>query len=98
MYVIMVASALVFTFFGLKVKYEEDISSLLPTSSVESQLAFSSIELKDKIYLQVTSAGESLPPETLGERMDQFTEMLLEKDSSSHYIANILSRMEAPSA
>ena len=98
MYIILVASALVFVFFGLKVKYEEDISSLLPTSSVESQLAFSSIELKDKVYLQVTSANEQLAPEILGERMDEFTDLLLEKDSSNHLISNILVRMEPETA
>ena len=94
MYLIMAVTTLVFAFFGLKLKYEEDISTLLPTSSVESQLAFSSIELKDKIYLQVTSADEQLPPEILAERMDEFTDLLFEKDSSSHYISNILVQME----
>ncbi len=98
MYIIMTVTAAVFVLFGLKVKYEEDLSSLLPTSSVESQLAFTSIELKDKIYLQVTSANESLEPETLGERMDEFTDLLFEKDSSSHLISNILVRMEPETA
>ena len=45
MFLIMALSALVFLIFGLRLKYEEDISRLLPSSSVESQLAFSSIEL-----------------------------------------------------
>ena len=98
MYIIMAVTTLVFVFFGLKVKYEEDIYSLLPTSSVESQLAFSSIELKDKIYLQVTSTNEQLPPEILGERMDEFTDLLFEKDSTSHLISNILVRMEPENA
>ena len=98
MYIIMAVTTLVFVFFGLKVKYEENIASLLPTSSVESQLAFSSIELKDKIYLQVTSANEPLPPEALGERMDEFTDMLFERDSTSHFISNILVRMEPETA
>ena len=98
MYIILAFTTLVFIFFGSKVKYEEDISSLLPTSSVESQLAFSSIELKDKIYLQVVSANEQLTPEVLGERMDEFTDLLFEKDSSSHFISNILVRMEPETA
>ena len=98
MNIILVVSFLVFLFFGLKLKYEEDISSLLPTSSVESQLAFSSIELKDKIYLQVTSADEPLEPEILAERMDEFTDLLFAKDSSSHFISNILVKMETETA
>ncbi len=98
MYIILAFTSLIFVFFGSKVKYEEDISSLLPTSSVESQLAFSSIELKDKIYLQVASANEQLPPEVLGERMDEFTDLLFEKDSANHFISNILVRMEPETA
>ena len=76
MYTVLVVSSLVFLFFGLRLKYEEDITKLLPTSSVESQLAFSSIELKDKIYIQVTSADDPLPPEMLVERTDEFIDLL----------------------
>ena len=94
LYVVIVLSFVLFLFFGLKVRYEEDISKLLPSSSVESQLAFSSIGLKDKIFIQVTSSGETLPPETLCERTDAFVEQLLQRDSSTHYIDNILYRME----
>ena len=94
MYLIMAVSALVFLIFGLQLKYEEDISRLLPSSSVESQLAFSSIELKDKVYIQVTSANEKLSPEVLCERTDEFIDLLFEKDSTSHFISNVLYKME----
>ena len=94
MVLLIVLSFLVFLAFGLQVKYEEDISKLLPTSSVESQLAFSSIGLKDKIFIQVTSADEPLDPETLGDRTDEFVTLLQERDSNTHYIANILHQME----
>ena len=94
MYVILAVTTLIFIFFGLKVKYEEDITKLLPTSSVESQLAFGSIQLKDKIYMQVTSAEEPLSPQVLSERMDEFTDLLFERDSSTHFISNILYKME----
>ena len=94
MYIIMAITTLVFLFFGLRLKYEEDISRLLPSSSVESQLAFTSIQLKDKIYIQVTSADESLPPEVLCERTDEFVDLLFEKDSTSHFISNILYKLE----
>lgn len=98
MYAVMTASFIIFLFFGLRIKYEEDISSLLPTSSVENQLAFSSIELKDKVYLQVTSTDEPLEPEVLAERMDAFTDLLLANDSTNGYISNILVRMEPETA
>ena len=94
MYLLLVFSSLLFVFFGLKVKYEEDISKLLPTSSVESQLAFTSIELKDKIYIQVTSAGDRLSPEILAERTDEFVDLLMKKDSSGRFISNVLYKME----
>ena len=94
MYIVLVVTSFLFLYFGLKLTYEEDISKLLPSSSVESQLAFSSIELKDKIYLQVTSADEPLSPETLCERTDEFIDLLFEKDSTSHLISNVLYKME----
>lgn len=94
MYIILTVTTLVFLFFGLQLKYEEDISRLLPSSSVESQLAFTSIELKDKIYIQVTSADQPLAPEILCERTDEFIDLLYEKDSSNHFISNVLYKME----
>ena len=98
MYLIMVATTLVFLFFGLRLHYEEDIAKLLPTSSVESQLAFGSIQLKDKIYIQVTSTDELLSPDLLAERTDEFIDLLYKKDSTSHYIGNVLYKMEPETA
>ncbi len=98
MYTLLAVTSAVFLFFGLRLHFEEDISKLLPTSSVESQLAFSSIELKDKIYLQITSADKPLSSEVLAERTDEFVELLFEKDSSSHFISNVLYRMESETA
>jgi predicted RND superfamily exporter protein len=94
MYMFMAVTAVIFVVFGAKLHFEEDISKLLPTSSVESQLAFSSIQLKDKIYLQFAPSKGSLATEELVERADEFVDMLLEKDKESHYIANILYKME----
>ena len=94
MYIILVATSLLFLYFGLQLKYEEDISKLLPESSVESQLAFSSIELKDKIYIQVTSAAEPVGPEVLAERTEEFIDLLYEKDSTGRFISNVLYKLE----
>jgi len=98
MYIILACTTVLFLCFGLRLHYEEDISKLLPSSSVESQLAFTSIALKDKIYIQVTSADEPLPPETLNERMDEFIDLLYEKDSSTHFISNVLYKLEPETA
>ena len=89
---------MVFLYFGLRLHFEEDISKLLPSSSVESQLAFGSIQLKDKIYIQVTSADEPLSTEVLAERTDEFIELLYEKDTSNHLISNVLYKMEPETA
>ena len=94
MYLIMAVTTLVFLCFGLRLHFEEDISKLLPESSVESQLAFGSIQLKDKIYIQVTSADVRLSPNHLSERMDEFIDLLYERDSSTHFISNVLYKME----
>ena len=98
MYILLVATSALFLFFGLKVKYEEDVSKLLPTSSVESELAFSSIGLKDKVFIQVTSAGEKLDAPTLAQRTDAFIELIQKKDSTGKYIDNILWKMESETA
>lgn len=94
MYLIIAVTTVVFAVFGMRLHYEEDISKLLPTSSVESQMAFSSIALKDKIYLQFISSGEPLSTDELSERADEFVETLFEKDKDSHFISNILYKME----
>ena len=94
MYLIMGISTVVFIVYGLKLHFEEDITRLLPSSSVESQLAFSSIQLKDKIYIQVTSADKPLSTDILAERADEFIELLYEKDSSNHFISNVLYKLE----
>ena len=96
MYVVMAASFVLFAFFGLKLKFEEDIFSLMPQSSVESQLAFSSIGLKDKVYLQLEpTEPSSTTCEELGELMDELEDRLMAADSATGYIANILCRIDA---
>ena len=82
----------------MRLHFEEDITKLLPESNVESQLAFSSIQLKDKIYIQVTSADERVSTDVLAQRTDEFIDLLFEKDSSSHFISNVLYRMEPETA
>lgn len=95
MYIAMGLSFALFLCFGLRVKYEEDIFSLMPSQSVESQLAFSSIGLKDKVYLQLAPTGDRLSTDELGELMDELEERLLADDSATGYIDNILVHLDA---
>jgi len=97
MYILMIGSALIFTYFGLHLHLEEDIIKLLPRSSIDNELAFSEIELKDKVFIQVTSkdAENPVPAAQLGEAVEEFCRILEEKDSTTKYIAGILSSLDA---
>ncbi len=89
MYTLLVLSSVVFLFFGLKVEFEEDIASLVPSSGEdESELAFGSLEVKDKITLQFTS--DSTDTWELGMLVDEFVDGLTEKDSTSNLISDVL--------
>ncbi len=96
MYALLIASTAVFAWFGLKLRYEEDIIKLLPRSSTSNELAFSDIGLVDKIFVQVTSADTLQPVSTreLGLVIDEFCLRVQEKDSSSHYLKGMLYKME----
>jgi len=100
MYILLIVSALVFLFFGSRLRYEEDVAKLLPRSSVESELAFSDIGLKDKIFVQITSADPAQPLDswTLGEYVDEFIAALQKRDTSGKYIRGILSTLDVETA
>ncbi|MBQ5935128.1 MAG: MMPL family transporter [Bacteroidales bacterium] len=93
-------SSLVFVIFGTKLRYEEDVAKLLPRSSVESELAFSDIGLKDKIFIQITSADAETPLDTwtLSDYIDEFTDALEQRDSTGKYIRSILRSLDAETA
>ena len=96
MYILMIASALVFVYFGLQLRLEEDIVKLLPRSSTDNELAFSEIELKDKVFIQVTSRNPEQPvtASELGYAVEDFCHVLEQKDSTTNYIAGILSVLD----
>ena len=89
---LLAGSFILFLFFGLQLRYEEDIVKLLPRSSTDNELAFSDIGLKDKVFIQVTSADPQNPqdPATLGACLDEYCEALLQKDTAGRYIGGIL--------
>ena len=100
LYVLLALSTLVFVFFGTKLRYEEDVAKLLPRSSVESELAFSDIGLKDKIFIQITAADAETPLDTwtLSDYIDEFTDALEQRDSTGKYIRSILRSLDAETA
>ncbi|MBO4525453.1 MAG: MMPL family transporter [Bacteroidales bacterium] len=76
------------------------MAKLLPRSSVESELAFSDIGLKDKIFVQITSASVQEPLDfwTLCDYIDEFTDALRQRDSSGRFIRDILSTLDVETA
>ena len=88
LYILLLLSAAVFVFYGLKVRYEEDLSKLLPSSEkAESGLVFGNIKVKDKIIMQMTGAE----PEVLVGYVDELMDSILTDDDD---IANTLYRLE----
>ena len=97
MYGLLILSSVIFVYFGSKVQYEENIAKLLPQTdaATESGLAFGNLRVKDKIFIQLTSAtDEPVAPETLAAYCDEFIETIQQKDTATHYIANVLYQID----
>ncbi|MGN0188374.1 MAG: MMPL family transporter [Candidatus Cryptobacteroides sp.] len=97
LWTLMLVSFGVFVFFGIRVKYEEDISKLLPQTdaSKQSGLAFGNIRVKDKIFIQIHSAdGTPVDPQTLADCCDELVDSILVRDEGVGRVAGILYRME----
>ena len=56
LYVVLVLSTALFVFLGLRCRFEENIAKLLPPTdeSLNIDLAFSDLKVKDKLFVQVT--------------------------------------------
>ncbi|MBO4535567.1 MAG: MMPL family transporter [Bacteroidales bacterium] len=100
LYGLLIVSALVFAAFGARLRYEEDILKLLPRSSLDSELAFGDIGLKDKIFIQITSADPDSPLDTwtLSDYIDEYTDAVCGRDSGGRYIVGILRGLEVEAA
>ena len=96
LYLLLAGSFILFLVFGLQLRYEEDIIKLLPRSSTDNELAFSDIGLKDKVFIQVTSADPRSPldPAELGACLDEYCEALLQQDTAGRYIGGILHEID----
>ena len=92
-YLFIVVSFALFVFFGMKVVFNENIADLLPKTNENfyGDLAFKDLKVKDKIFLQITSKdNRHISFDALSDFCDEFVDTLLVKDSSYHYIENIL--------
>lgn len=95
-YAILVLSTAFFAYFGLQMKYEEDISKLLPSNNIGSseQLVFNNLKVKDKIFVVMQHQDSSaLHTQELAAAMDQFTQNLLTHDTDSN-VQSVLYKVE----
>ena len=92
MFGLLIVSSLLFIYVGSKVEYEEDISKLLPSLETGSseELVFANLKVKDKIFLLFIPKSDTIDIETLTEKCDIFVASLLQKDSLTNDIQNIL--------
>ncbi len=93
----LVISSLLFVAVGLQLSYDEDISSLLPsTNNGNEKLAFSSLRVKDKIFIQIANSDDSseADPDELVEIVDEFVDAILEADSTNKYIADVFYKLD----
>ncbi len=94
---LLIFSSILFIFLGLQVRFEEDITKLLPSTGDSSEsIAFSQLKVKDKIFVLLTSQDENNPasPDDLVAVSDEFVDLLLEADSANQCVADILSQVD----
>ena len=87
----MIASSLVFIYFGSKIVFIEDITKLLPQEgpASKSTLVFDDLKVKDMIILQV--AAEDRKGSEVAQLTDDFVSQVMDADSTTSYISNIIS-------
>ncbi|MCF0190733.1 MAG: MMPL family transporter [Marinilabiliaceae bacterium] len=96
MWTLLLSSTIALIALGLQVEYEEDISSLLPkTNNSNEKLAFANLRVKDKIFILFRANN---PDETdateLADFTDEFVDTILEKDSASNRIDDVLYQID----
>jgi len=97
MWTILVATSVVFTFFAFQLKYKENIIDLLPkTEKAEaSGVAFSQLSVKDRVFVQfVAKDGAEVSTEELAEACDAFVDLMMEKDTATGYVTNVLYKVQ----
>ncbi|MDR1336649.1 MAG: MMPL family transporter, partial [Tannerella sp.] len=95
-YGLLTLSSLLFVYLGSRVTYEEDITKLLPSAQTGSseKLVFENLKVKDKIFLLFVPRANTADAGLLAERCDAFVEGLLQRDSATHYIHDVLYRID----
>ncbi len=95
LYTLTAVLFLLFGFFASRVRYEEDVTKLVPgADNPKSELVSGNIKVKDNVIFQIRSAGGNrLDPWTLADYADSLVQCLWRADSVHHHITHILSRV-----
>lgn len=95
MYVLLTVTTLVFAALGLRLKFEEDISKLLPSTDIgtSQQLVFNNLKVKDKIFLLFVPKDSIVTTDDLAAACEAFSDSLVAHDSDGH-INNILYKLD----
>jgi predicted RND superfamily exporter protein len=80
----------------LKINFAEDITQLLPSvgeNGVE-KFVFANLKVKDKVFILFNAKSEDVSPDDLIQACDDFTELLVEKDTAYNLISSIFYQVE----
>ena len=95
-YTFLFLSTVLFAWFGLKIKFEEDITRLFFQSKdgdgVE-KFAFANLKVKDKVFIMFHSRSGHTSPEELIEICDEFVQTIIDTDTINA-IHNVLYQIE----
>ncbi|MCQ2200217.1 MAG: MMPL family transporter [Paludibacteraceae bacterium] len=96
MWIVMLLSFAFFLFTGLQMRYEEDITRLLPQTPNENgeSLVFSNLKVKDKVYIVFQPKADSVDVDKMSALCDEYMNTLQERDSSNQYIADMLYKVD----
>ncbi|MBR4826255.1 MAG: hypothetical protein IKZ91_00020, partial [Bacteroidales bacterium] len=87
MFVILAVTTVVFGFFAVKIRFEEDLTKLIPSDETsEKTLAFGNLRVKDKIIVQLTAADGDVTPLDLSACADELVRKLYARDRDSVYL------------
>lgn len=91
-FTILISTFLIFAFLSSKITFEEDISTLLPSTKDggAEKVVFSNLKVKDKIFIQISKKNNDVDEDKLIEICDTFINSLLKKDKSHNAINSIL--------
>ena len=94
-YTVLIASTIIFGFFASRIRFEENIATLLPKTekSSDCDIAFGNIKVKDKVFLEILSRSGSMSTGELATSMDEFLELLGSRDEDC-LIANTFSGID----